>query len=460
MPIENTTVAISPWLSSRPIMSSAAQRLRASLRIGTCSGALALAALAFTPAMAQEMVVLQSNAPAETPPPAANPTIGATPSQMVVAEFVTTMLSRHPALRAADAQFNAVEARARGAARPLYNPTLEAEYEDAQNITKSIGLSQTLDWAGKRRARARAGRADVDAARATRDIVRKALLTELLTSLANFQTTLELKRLSDRRLQNGEEFFSLADRRNRAGDLSESELLTARLSLAKARADNNAAKGALSRARQNLSGVTGEEREIWPLLVGVPQGAPLSVEDVQKGELPELVFARAQSDASSKRIKVAKRNRKPDPTVGVSYGREGTADLVGVRASIPIPVLNSFKAQVDAARADAAAAQETYTDIFRRVRAQLTESRRRYAATSEAWRQWSTNGSQPLSNQRVLLERLWRAGEIGAVDYLIQLNQTYEVESAAIELRGRLWNAWFDWLNTTNEVNEWVESIR
>ncbi|NOX84276.1 MAG: TolC family protein, partial [Alphaproteobacteria bacterium] len=159
-------------------------------------------------------------------------------------------------------------------------------------------------------------------------------------------------------------------------------------------------------------------------------------------------------------IKVAKRNRKPDPTVGVSYGREGTADLVGVRASIPIPVLNSFKAEVDAARADATAAQETYTDIFRRMQAQLTESRRRYGAASEAWRQWSAGGSQPLSNQRVLLERLWRAGELGAVDYLIQLDQTYEVESAAIELRGRLWNAWFDWLNTTNEVNEWVESIR
>ncbi|VAW01572.1 hypothetical protein MNBD_ALPHA05-1237 [hydrothermal vent metagenome] len=458
MPVEKFAVAMSAWLSSRAIISAPARRLQASLRIGACAGAITASALTVSaPVMAQEIVVLQSYAsPVEAPPLSTE----AAPSQTVVAEFVTTMLSRHPALRAADAQFDAVEARARGAARSLYNPTLEAEYEDAQNITKSIGLSQTLDWAGKRRARASAGRADVDAARATRDIVRKALLTELLTSLTNFQTTLELKRLSDRRLQNGEEFFSLADRRNRAGDLSESELLTARLSLAKARADNNAAKGALSLARQNLSGVTGEEREIWPLLVGVPQSAPLSVEDVQKGELPELVFARAQSDASSKRIKVAKRNRKPDPTVGVSYGREGTADLVGVRASIPIPVLNSFKAQVDAARADATAAQETYTDIFRRVQARLTESRRRYAAASEAWRQWSASGSQPLSNQRVLLERLWRAGEIGAVDYLIQLDQTYEVETAAIELRGRLWNAWFDWLNTTNEVNEWVESIR
>jgi outer membrane protein, heavy metal efflux system len=460
MSVEKFSVAMSAWLSSRAIISAPARRLRASLRIGACAGAIAASALTVsTPVMAQEIVVLQSTAsasPVEAPPPSTK----AAPSQTVVAEFVTTMLSRHPALRAADAEFDAVEARARGAARSLYNPTLEAEYEDAEDITKSIGISQTLDLAGKRRARARAGRADVDAARATRDIVRKALLTELLTSLADFQTTLELKRLSDRRLQNGEEFFSLADRRNSAGDLSESELLTARLSLAKARADNNAAKGALSLARQNLSGVTGEEREIWPLLVGVPKAAPLSIEDVQKGALPELVFARAQSDASSKRIKVAKRNRKPDPTVGVSYGREGAAGLVGVRASIPIPVLNSFKAEVDAARADATAAQETYTDIFRRMQAQLTESRRRYAAASEAWRQWSASGSQPLSNQRVLLEKLWRAGELGAVDYLIQLDQTYEVESAAIELRGRLWNAWFDWLNTTNEVNEWVESIR
>jgi outer membrane protein, heavy metal efflux system len=457
MPIEKLAAAITSRTISQNAIPAPFIRSGTPLRVSVFAVAAASAITLAAPAMAQEIILLQKNdSLAERQPTS----VGTTVTQPVVAEFITTMLSRHPALRAADAQFEAAEARARGQSRSLYNPTLEAEYEDAQNITKSIGLSQTFDWAGKRRSRASAGRADVDAARATRDIVRKSLMTELLSSLARYQTTLELKRLSDRRLQNGEEFFSLADRRNRAGDLSESELLTARLSLAKVRADNNAAKGALSLARQSLSGATGEEREIWPLLVGVPQGAALTIDDVQKGALPELVFARAQSDASTKRIKVAQRNRKPDPTIGVSYGREGAADLVGVRASVPIPVLNSFKAQVDAARADATAAQETYADIYRRMKAQLTESRRRYIAASEAWSQWSADGSQPLSNQRVLLQRLWRAGELGAVDYLIQLDQTYEAESAAIELRGRLWNAWFDWLNTTNEVNEWVESIR
>jgi len=110
MPVEKFAVSASAWLGSHGAM--------APLRTGALAIAAAAAITGGAPVMAQEVILLQKNTTvAESQPLSAGPSTGITPTQTVVAEFVTTMLSRHPALRAADAQFDAAEARARGASR-------------------------------------------------------------------------------------------------------------------------------------------------------------------------------------------------------------------------------------------------------------------------------------------------------------------------------------------------------
>ena len=70
--------------------------------------------------------------------------------------LMESFLAEHPAAQAAQADLERAEAEARALGQALYNPELEFEYEDATDITKSVGLSQTFDWNGKRRARDRA----------------------------------------------------------------------------------------------------------------------------------------------------------------------------------------------------------------------------------------------------------------------------------------------------------------
>ena len=390
----------------------------------------------------------------------------ATEARPALREFVATVIEAHPALSKARADIAAARARARGQAMPLYKPELELGYENALDDTAAAGLSQTFDVVGKRGSRADVATAEVVAAEARYRIARKTVIANTLTALSEYRTLGARVAIAETRVRLAREFLSLAERRNRAGDLPLAELLTARLNLSEAKAAESAAQIDRAMAEQglleeigNVSLVLPELREEWP-------DAPAPLENVSLETLPELVLGRAQTRIARSRIDVAQKNRVLDPTFGFvvgdqsapadSGGRE-SATLFGLSLRIPLPVRNDFSAEVDAAGADWVASEQDYYDLRRRVDARLTTSHRRLLTALEAWKGWTAESAATLEEQRAVLQKLWDVGEINAVDYIIQLNQTFATESAGVDLRGRLWAAWFDWLDASGSIGEWVE---
>jgi outer membrane protein, heavy metal efflux system len=389
--------------------------------------------------------------------------LGAEPAQQsrpVLSEFIQVITEQHPALAEARARLRAARARARGQARPIYNPEVEVEYENAESDTSFVGLSQSFDWAGKGRSRAETAQAEVNVATAFLEFTRKTLITEVLMALSEYQARLQDHSLNENRVRLGQQFLLVAEARNRAGDLSRSELLTARLALAEAEIGLGEAVSALSASREKLVALSGESRPTWPILSGAPPPQIRPISNFDAGTLPETVLARANTAAFRSRIQRAQSDRMPDPTFGVRYGEEGQSSLLGLRFSIPVPVRNSFRAEVDAARADYLAAEQGENGIFRSTQSRLSASYARYTAAVETWRVWDAGGSEALEEQRALLQTLWQTGEIGAVNYLVQLNQTFDAQQAALDSNARLWGSWFDWLDASATVNEWMETIR
>ena len=103
-----------------------------------------------------------------------------------LASFVNGILVGHPELGSAEAARDEAMARERQASRPIYNPELEADYEDAVDETYSIGLSQTIDWAGKRDAAYAVSTSERDAADAIYFQKRNALAADILQDLSDF----------------------------------------------------------------------------------------------------------------------------------------------------------------------------------------------------------------------------------------------------------------------------------
>jgi cobalt-zinc-cadmium efflux system outer membrane protein len=372
--------------------------------------------------------------------------------------FASQILQSHPRVQAARAELDAARARERGAGRALYNPELDAEYEDGEVRTRSIGINQTIDLGGKRGARERAASFETQSAMESLALVRQGVLAELFSALGMVDVAAEQLRIADERKALMERLRALADERRQAGDLSQIEIELARLAYAEAALLRSQAAAQHVTAEQALARVAGADLSSYPPLPTAYVPVTLN-EPAVNGiltDLPSVRAAQARVSAAQAVVDLRRRERRPDPTIGLYAGREGDDDLVGIRFSIPFPVRNSFRAEVDAASADLEALDQSVANDYRQLRAELVAAQQRYELARTAWDDWQRLGAGSLASQTEMLERLWRAGELNTTDYLVQLRQTLDTRVAASEQRGVVWESWIAWLAVSGQVDAWT----
>lgn len=373
--------------------------------------------------------------------------------------LMQNVLDNNPRVHAARAMVDAASARGRAASQSIYNPELEFEVERAESDTTKLGLRQAIDWSDKRAARSGVAAEDYRAAQAELEVVQQALANELLSSIATYHTAQALHALAQERATLMQRFLALAETRQRAGDLTQVELELARLAHTQAVLYLAQAAALRADAEQALTALTGEHTVDVPAL---PEQLPVLAEpdlDSLPEQLPDLRAGQARIAAAREGVSLRQREQRPDPTVGLQGGQEGSDQLVGLTLSIPLYVRNNFRAETQAASADLLQAEQVSQDALRRARARLTSSVTRYQITRTAWQAWEATGKPSLGSQVDLLERLWQAGELSTTDYLVQLNQTSETRTSAFELRGQLWQSWFEWLAASGRIGQLLSPI-
>ena len=393
---------------------------------------------------------------------AANPA-AADPSFDGVRAAVRESWARHPAAEAAGQTLAAAEARALAAARPLHNPDLELAADDEgpeQTITG--GLALTLDLSGKRRARADAGQADLALAEAEWALRRSGFAHQWLEAWVGHGIALERSRVGDQRVELVEHFAVLAERQHEVGDISSLERDLALLARDEARAEQASLLADVATAEEALRAVGGTPAIAMGLsrVQDPPPAMPVGSWDVRG--IPEGRVAAAASTRATRRIAIAERDRRPDPTISLYGGRKdlgagaGNDGVVGLAVSIPLFLRNDFRAELAAARADSAAAAAEERRIELELKARAARVVATYESVRTAWSRWSQSPATDVTTRAGMLERLWRAGEISTSDHLVQLNQSLETALAAADLRGRLWRSFFDALYATGQLESWV----
>lgn len=373
--------------------------------------------------------------------------------------FVRTVVDTNPRVQAARAALDASGSFRDAASRPLYNPELSFDAENSDSDTRSIGISQTLDWGGKRKARAAVAESDRMVVEAEYRAARWAVIVELLDGLAQHQTGVDRDALADSRQQLMQEFADLAQRRFDAGDLNKIEFELARFAATEARIQKATAGAGLAEARQSVRSLTPHTATAqWPSLPKSMPMLPQSASDPQALVLglPEVMAVRRQVESASALVELRRRERRPDPTISLAGGREDGENLVGLSLSVPLFVRNRFNHEVSAAIAERAQAQQISDDVMQRAHARLISAAERYELSRGAWGDWELTGQTSLTSQTEQLQIMWQSGELSTTDYLVQLRQTIDIQESALDLREALWRAWFEWLWASGQVDAWL----
>ncbi len=380
-----------------------------------------------------------------------------------LSEFINQTVENNPAIQAAKSNVLAARARENASGQPLYNPELVAEKQNAIEDTELVGINQTFDWANKREARRNVGTANVYVAQAELDNLRQQLSSSILSSLAKYQAEQKIVSLAKERTALLQQFLSISKKRYSSGDIARVDLDLAQLALSEALAQEAGAEVNMNQSLQTLRAITGFSQMSWPNLANalpVLSQANINMEKLMS-QLPALLVLTHKYQSALARIKVAERDRYPDPTIGIQGGRqmEGSEKkgLVGVTIGIPLFVRNPYRAEVDAANYDAIEAEGKRADIARQVRAEIKSSAERYQTLFRAVQQWQQTSAQPLSDGMVLTERLWQAGEITTTDYVVQLKQRIDSQIAGVDLKSRAWQAWAEWLSASGQVETWLQ---
>jgi cobalt-zinc-cadmium efflux system outer membrane protein len=256
-------------------------------------------------------------------------------------------------------------------------------------------------------------------------------------------------------------FDDLAAQRLKVGDISSPERDLAGLALGEAQVQQATLAGNEAAARAALLVISGDQpTTLPPLPIGLSPAAG-SVTPLPVDELPELRQSRAQQASAEAGVQVARRARIPDPTLSLTGGqvRSGprTDQVIGLSVSIPLPVLNTGRAEVDAARAEADAAAASARSRQFVLRASLQETQTRYAALRHAAEAFRGGRAAAFEDRTALLEKLWRAGEISTSDYLVQLKQSLDTALSGQELESQTWQTWFDYLTAAGRLTDWLD---
>ena len=90
--------------------------------------------------------------------------------------------------------------------------------------TRTVGISQTIDWGGKRYARTAVAEADHLGVEADYLLTRRDVSTELLSGLAAYQTGIERNALANERVRLMQDFAALAKQRFDTGDMPQVDI--------------------------------------------------------------------------------------------------------------------------------------------------------------------------------------------------------------------------------------------
>lgn len=383
-------------------------------------------------------------------------------SSAELASLIIKMVDTNSGVLSAQAGVDAAAANERAKQQPLYNPELEVDIEEAESTAGSIGISQRIDWHDKRAAHNSIASQEVEVAAAQLHRTRQNLAIELLNAIVKYDIARQSVELAVERKRLMQESAALAGKRHEAGDLDLISLKLSRLALSEAQLKKANSSIALFDARQELFSILNEQEFTS---IKLPEAPPYTAIADQSSELivnnlPDTRVQLSRIASAREQVKLRQLETKPDPTVGVRLGQEESDLLAGINVSVPIFVRNNYGAEVDVANAELLEIELQAKDKYQRAYARLLTSIERYRLTEQTWRDWLATGALTVDEQQAALEQVWHAGEISTTEYLLQLDQMLDTQNAAVELRGRLWQAWVEWLAASGKVDDWLLTLR
>jgi cobalt-zinc-cadmium efflux system outer membrane protein len=356
-------------------------------------------------------------------------------------------LMQNPDLAAFAWEVRAGEARTLQAGLPP-NPEMGVEVEnvagsgDFQGVDGAevtVGLSQVIELAGKRRKRTHVAALERDLAAWDYETARLDVLTQVAQAFADVLRVQERLAVDADLVRLAEQIYRIVAERVKAGKVSPLEATRARVALATSRIARQRVQRELTAAKERLAATWGGTRATFERVTGdletlnpIPSAAVVAQRIVQNPDIARWATAMARRHAA---VTLAEANRTPDPTLGagVRYFNnvdEADAHALLLAVSVPLPVFDRNQGNILEARYQLARTEVERRAAAVRVQTALAET---HAALSEAFSEASTLRDEVLPGAQQAFDAAREGYRQGKFQFL----EVLDAQRTLFEARGQ-----------------------
>ena len=355
---------------------------------------------------------------------------------------IETALRENPELNTIREKVKVARARIDGIAL-LGNPELETEFLGGAHAEQKLELTKAFELGGQRGHRIRIAKTqlekvDTELAKASQSVTKsvKIVFYELLLVQEKLKLAKEI-------VQHNEQMRDIAQTRFETGDISVTQANLANIHLQSALREAVTLESELQLAQLALNGLMGTPLEAARIAVG-DLGEKASPDTLQKLTLDalktqalahrnDLKSLQLNAQLTESELRLSKAANIPDLSVGALAERSVGESAFGVKFSIPLPLFNRNRAEINATKAqqqvDTAQINNSEKQIVREVMAAFLS-----LSTTQKMLTFYEGDSLKLLNENIKLTRTaYELGETELLEVILMQNEFIKTRFAYLD---------------------------
>ncbi len=366
--------------------------------------------------------------------------------------WLINQIKQHPDMMAAKAQLESSRLSAIFNQQPLYNPTLESDYErEGSDNNYSIGLSQTFDRNNKQATLTDIAQSQRTTAEFDYQLALLNKISQALQAINQYQAIIKQTNLLLQQEKQLEKLLALVKQRVNSGDLGQLDAERAYLSLSQGFGQSATVEAELKNSEAQLSELLGnwQQQDLAHFSLSDYQMKP---SDAFIKNHPNVKSAYAQWQQAQSQAELAKKNKKNDPSFGISAGKVANDNLVSLSFSMPLNLRRNFDSAYLSANQLVMAAESSYLAALRQQKFSIKASLDSLKAFEIRYKKWQNLMQGRKGNLENLLQKQWQLGDISTTNYLLTLQQRTQGLLAGIELEQQYKAAIINYLTATAQI--------
>jgi outer membrane protein TolC len=366
--------------------------------------------------------------------------------------WLLNQIKQHPDIMNARAQLESSRFSATFNQQPLYNPTLESDYErEGSNNNYSVGLSQTFDRNNKQATLKDIAQSQSTIAEFDYQLALLNKVSQALQAINNYQAITKQNTLLLQQEKQLEKLLVLVKQRVNSGDLGQLDAELAYLSLSQGFGQSATVEAELKNSEAQLSELLGnwQQQNLAHFSLSDYQMKP---SDALIKNHPNVKSAYAQWQQAQSQAELAKKNKKNDPSFGITAGKVANDNLMSLSFSIPLNLRRNFDSAYLAANQQVMAAESNYLAAKRQQKFSIKASLDSLNAFENRYKKWQNLMQGREGDLENLLQKQWQIGDISTTNYLLTLQQRTQGLLAGIELEQHYKSAIINYLTATAQL--------